>query len=164
MMTFEDKKAAERAYVRAQIEKPRLREIRFGRYEGTSQAGDRQYSLEYRKQAGKLIADCSCPAGRKNSTCKHALAAYAHYKMRVNERAAAAALALAAPAGYLFLPDEDIASGQWTGPMTEQEATRAGKCASKWCDRPADGLSSYCEDCALENASAYADIMDDMAG
>jgi hypothetical protein len=91
MMTFEDKKSAERAYVRAQIEKPRLRELSFGRYEVTSQAGDRQYTLEYRKQAGKLVADCSCPAGRKSSSiCKHSMAAYSHYKMRVNERTAAA--------------------------------------------------------------------------
>jgi hypothetical protein len=91
MMTFEDKKAAERAYVRAQIEKPRLRELSFGRYEVTSQAGDRQYNLDYRKQAGKLVADCSCPAGRKNSCCKHALAGYSHFKMRVSERSAQAA-------------------------------------------------------------------------
>ncbi len=91
-MTFEDKKAAERAYVRAQIEKPRLRELSFGRYEVTSQAGDRQYNLEYRKLDGKLVADCSCPAGRKSSSiCKHSMAGYSHFKMRVSERSAQAA-------------------------------------------------------------------------
>ncbi len=62
MMTFENRQAAERAYIRAQIEKPRLREIGYGQYEVTSQAGDRKYNLQYRKAGGKLVADCNCPA------------------------------------------------------------------------------------------------------
>ncbi len=129
MMTFENKRAAERAYVRAQIEKPRLREISFGKYQVTSQAGDRTYALEYKKVNGKLVADCSCPAGRKNSCCKHALAGYSHFKMRVNERAAAAALA---PAAMDFQLEDDTAAG----------ATLCSECAI-------DEVSEESEDLAM---------------
>jgi hypothetical protein len=133
MMTFEDKKAAERAYVRAQIEKPRLREIGFGRYEVTSQAGDRKYNLKYRKAGGKLVADCSCPAGRKNSTCKHALAAYSHYKMRVNERKAAAA---APPVQVEEEPEEEeiILYCECGAAWPDAESGRCNECQASWLD------------------------------
>jgi hypothetical protein len=159
------KKSIDNAVAKAKSVKPLARVLGYGRFSVAGSKSSQRYEVRFSADSqGELVVECGCQANSKRSlACYHAAAVAGLFKGQWTEKRAAAALAMAAPAGYLFLTDEDIASGQWGEPMTEQEAIAAGKCASKFCDRLADGLSVYCEDCALELASAYADIMAEIA-
>ncbi len=161
-----DRKSVERAVAKARSVKPLARITGYGRFLVAGSKPGQRYEVRFSfNSAAELIVECECQANsKKGLVCYHSASVAGLYKAQWTARREAAALAAPsqpavevepepepAPADYVFLSDEDIASGQWTGPLTEQEAIAAGKCAKKWCDRLAEA-GAYCDECALELA------------
>jgi hypothetical protein len=167
MMTYSkaNKKSIENAVAKAKSVKPLARVVGYGRFLVAGSKPGVRYEVRFSADSqGELVVECECQANsKKGSACYHAAAVAGLYKgqwtaRREREEAAAEAASIQpavaveqAPADYMFLSDEDVASGQWGEPMTEQEAIAAGKCAKKWCDRLAEA-GAYCDECALELA------------
>lgn len=84
-----NKEKLEIAVERAKGQKPLIKELEFGRYEVRSSDGITRYSVEFKKLDGEIYASCSCKGSK--GVCLHCASTLGHFKMRVNERAAAKA-------------------------------------------------------------------------
>jgi hypothetical protein len=152
MMTYSkaSQKSIQAAISKARQVKPRVTVVSYGKFEVCGSKGD-CYTVQFTADsAGGLVVICGCKGSQNGRPCYHGASAAGAYKLQWSEKRAAATAA-PAPADYVFLSEEEIASGQWGEPMTEQQAIAAGKCAKKWCDRLAEA-GAYCDECALELA------------
>ena len=86
-----NKAKLEAATERARVQKPLIKELEFGRYEVRASDGQGRYSVEYKKLDGQIYASCNCQG--KKGVCLHCASCLGHFKMRVQERAAARAAA-----------------------------------------------------------------------
>jgi len=82
-----NKAKLEAATERAKTSKPKIKELSFGLYEVLSSDGTTRYNVEYKKLDGEIYASCNCQGSK--GVCLHCASTLGHFRMRVNERAAA---------------------------------------------------------------------------
>ncbi len=74
--------AMEKAITKARTVKPRVRVVRFGRYEVTNKQTGATYFVTCERRNGKRFAACSCKAGERGNACYHvASAASVHIQL-----------------------------------------------------------------------------------
>ncbi len=76
MFILKSQATIQKAIERARSIKPRVRAVRFGRYEVSGSAGGYYTVLCYRNRGQKVI-DCTCKAGQNGTPCFHSAAAVA---------------------------------------------------------------------------------------
>ncbi len=67
--------AMEKAITKARTVKPRVRVVRFGRYEVTNKQTGATYFVTCERRNGKRFAACTCKAGERGNACYHVAAA-----------------------------------------------------------------------------------------